>query len=156
MTGPARDGGTAPGECVGIIVVSHGPLAAALKETLAVLHPGEPTALEALSLAWDEAPEKASSRLEKAIGSADRGRGVVILTDMFGGTPSNLALAFLERGRVEIVSGVNLPMVVKARAMAHEGREAHAIAHALVEKGRRAIQAASEALEAERREAAKS
>jgi PTS system mannose-specific IIA component len=156
VTGSGTEGEASPGESVGIVVVSHGPLAAALKETLAVLHPGEPTALEALSLAWDESPEKASSRLEKAIGTADRGRGVVILTDMFGGTPSNLALAFLERGRVEIVSGVNLPMVVKARAMARDGRDAHSIAHALVEKGRRAIQAASDALEAERRGNSKS
>ena len=136
---------------VGILVVSHGPLAAALKETVNVLQPEESSEVMALSLAWDEAPEKASSRLEKAIASADQGRGVVLMTDMFGGTPSNLALAFLERGRIEIVSGVNLPMVVKARTLARSGQEPHAIAHALVEKGRRAIHAASEALETDRR-----
>jgi len=140
-----------PAGPVGILVVSHGPLAAALKETVAVLQPEETSDVMALSLAWDEAPEKASSRLEKAIAAADRGRGVVLMTDMFGGTPSNLALAFLEKDRVEIVSGVNLPMVVKARAMARDGKEPREIAHALVEKGRRAIQAASEALETERR-----
>ena len=106
--------------------------------------------MTALSLGWDEAPEKASVRLEKAIAAANRGRGVVLLTDMFGGTPSNLALAFLEKGRIEIVSGVNLSMVVKARSLAASGQAPHAIAHAIVEKGRRAIQAASEALETER------
>jgi PTS system mannose-specific IIA component len=109
-----------------------------------MLEPEESGDVGALSLAWDEAPEKASRRLEKAIAAADHGRGVVLLTDMFGGTPSNLALAFLEAGKVEIVSGVNLPMVVKARALAREGKDAREIARTLVERGRRAILAAAE------------
>ncbi len=132
---------------VGLVLVSHGPLAAALRDTVRVLEPDATDEVEAVSLAWDESPEKASQRLEKAISSANRGRGVVLLTDMFGGTPSNLALAFLDRGKVEIVSGVNLPMVVKARALAREGKDPHTIAHALVDRGRRAIVAASELME---------
>jgi PTS system mannose-specific IIA component len=136
---------------VGVVLISHGPLAAALKDTVRVLEPEDPGEIDALSLAWDEAPEKASARLEKAIGRADRGKGVVILTDMFGGTPSNLALAFLDRGKVEIVSGMNLPMVLRARGLAREGRDPHSIAHALVDRGRRAILAASELMEGERR-----
>lgn len=136
---------------VGIVLISHGPLAAALRETVRVLEPDEAAEIDALSLAWDEAPEKASSRLEKALGRADHGKGVVILTDMFGGTPSNLALAFLEHGKVEIVSGMNLPMVLKARGLAKDGRDPHFIAHALVDRGRRAILAASEVMEAERK-----
>jgi PTS system mannose-specific IIA component len=136
---------------VSIVLVSHGPLAAALRETVRVLEPDETSEIDALSLAWDEAPEKASGRLEKALGRADHGKGVVILTDMFGGTPSNLALAFLDHGKIEIVSGMNLPMVLKARGMAREGRDPHFIAHALVERGRRAILAASELMETERR-----
>ncbi len=138
---------------VGLLLLSHGPLADALRETVQVLEPetGEP--LGALSLAWDEAPESASERLQKAIARADRGRGVVLLTDMFGGTPSNLALAFLQKGRVEIVTGVNLPMVVKARALAREGKDASEMAHTLVEKGRRAIVAAGELMETEKRTA---
>jgi PTS system mannose-specific IIA component len=109
-----------------------------------MLEPDEPDDLGALSLAWDEAPEAASRRLEKAITEVDKGKGVVLLTDMFGGTPSNLALAFLEPGTVEIVSGTNLPMVVKARSLAREGRSPRDIAHTLVERGRRAIVAAGE------------
>ncbi|MCC6128657.1 MAG: PTS sugar transporter subunit IIA [Acidobacteria bacterium] len=137
---------------VGLVVISHGPLAAALCETVKVLESCDSTdPLEALSLAWDEVPEEAGRKLEQKISAADRGRGVVILTDMFGGTPSNLALAFLERGRVEIVSGVNLPMVMKARAMSREGKDPHMIAHTLVEKGRRAILAASDLMESEHR-----
>lgn len=136
---------------VGLVLVSHGPLAAALRETVKVLEPEEPDDLHAISLAWDESPEAASQRLEKAIARANGGRGVILLTDMFGGTPSNLALAFLEKGRVEIVSGVNLPMVVKARALVREGKEPREIAHLLVDKGRRSILAAAELMETERR-----
>ena len=129
---------------VGLLLLSHGPLANALRETVHMLEPDEPDDLGALSLAWDESPEAASRRLEKAIAEVNRGKGVVLLTDMFGGTPSNLALAFLEPGTIEIVSGTNLPMVVKARALAREGRSPREIAHLLVERGRRAIVAAAE------------
>jgi mannose PTS system EIIA component len=132
---------------VGLLLVSHGPLADALKETVHVLEPDEETELESLSMAWDESPEHASRRLEKAISAADRGAGVVLMTDMFGGTPSNLAIAFLAPGRVEIVSGMNLPMVVKARALAREGKGPRDIAQTLVARGRRAIVAAGELLE---------
>ncbi|HKC25980.1 MAG TPA: PTS fructose transporter subunit IIA [Thermoanaerobaculia bacterium] len=140
----------APAPHVGLLLVSHGPLADALKETVHVLEPEEETELEALSLAWDEAPEKASRRLEKAIAAADHGNGVVLLTDMFGGTPSNLAIAFLSPGRVEIVSGMNLPMVVKARSLSREGKSPREIAQTLVARGRRAIVAAGELLDGER------
>jgi PTS system mannose-specific IIA component len=138
---------------VGILLLSHGPLADALRDTVQVLEPEPGDPLGALSLAWDEAPEFASERLQKAIAKADRGRGVVLLTDMFGGTPSNLALAFLQKGRVEIVTGVNLPMVVKARALAREGKDVAEMARTLVEKGRRAIVAAGELMETEKRTA---
>jgi PTS system mannose-specific IIA component len=138
---------------VGLLLLSHGPLADALRETVQVLEPDTGEPLGALSLAWDEAPESASERLQKAIAKADRGRGVVLLTDMFGGTPSNLALAFLKKGRVEIVTGVNLPMVVKARALARDGKDPAEMAHTLVEKGRRAIVAAGELMETEKRTA---
>jgi mannose PTS system EIIA component len=132
---------------VGIILVSHGPLAEALRDTVKTLEPDETDDVNALSLAWDEAPEKASIRLEKAIASSDNGAGVVILTDMFGGTPSNLALAFLDPGRVEIVSGVNLAMIVKARELGRQEKSPREIAHLLVERGRRAIVAAAELIE---------
>ena len=136
---------TAPsGPAVGLLLLSHGPLANALKETVHMLEPDEPDEIGALSLAWNEATEAATRRLEKAIAEADRGRGVVLLTDMFGGTPSNLALAFLEPGRFEIVTGINLPMVIKARALARDGKSPREIAHVLVERGRRAIVAAAE------------
>ncbi len=132
------------GPRTGLLLLSHGPLADALRETVRVLEPEETDDVRALSLAWDESPEHASARLQEAIETADHGGGVVLLTDMFGGTPSNLALAFLDPAHVEIVSGVNLPMVVKARALARDGKGPREIAHTLVERGRRAIVAAAE------------
>ena len=150
MKNPA---GHDPDPRVGLLLLSHGPLADALRETVQVLEPEPAEPLGALSLAWDEAPESASERLQKAIAKADRGRGVVLLTDMFGGTPSNLALAFLQKGRIEIVTGVNLPMVVKARALARAGTDPAEMARILVEKGRRAIVAAGELMETESRPA---
>ena len=142
-----------PDARVGLLLLSHGPLADALRETVQVLEPEPSEPLGALSLAWDEAPESASERLQKAIAAADRGRGVVLLTDMFGGTPSNLALAFLQKGRIEIVTGVNLPMVVKARSLARSRTDPSEMARILVEKGRRSIVAAGELMETESRSA---
>jgi PTS system mannose-specific IIA component len=129
---------------VGLLLLSHGPLAEALRETIRILEPDEPDDVGALSLEWDESTEKASRRLEKAIAACDKGAGVVLLTDLFGGTPSNLALAYLEPGRVEIVSGANLPMLIKARSLARDGKNPGEIARTLVERGRRAILAAAE------------
>ena len=140
MTAPA----TPAKPPVGLLLLSHGPLAEALRETIRILEPDEHDDVGALSLKWDESAEKASRRLEKAIAACDKGGGVVLITDLFGGTPSNLALAFLDPGRVEIVSGVNLAMLIRARSHARDGRTAGEIAHALVERGRRAILAATD------------
>src|SRR5512140_680532 len=131
---------------VGVLLLSHGPLAEALRKTALEVEPEGAGALVALQIDSAEKTEAASRRLEKALSAADAGNGVVVLTDMFGGTPSNVALAFLSPDRVEIVSGMNLPMVLKARVLSREGKGAHAIAHELVEKGRRAIVAAAELL----------
>lgn len=137
-----------PAPLVGLLLLSHGPLAEALRKTGAEVEPGPGgPSLSALSIDSSEDAAHGSRRLERALAAADTGRGVVVLTDMFGGTPSNLALAFLSRDRVEIVSGMNLPMVLKARALALEGKGPHEIAHELVEKGRKAIVAAAELLE---------
>lgn len=136
-----------PSAHVGILLLSHGPLAEALRKTALDVEPEGGGALASLQLDGGEKPESSSRKLEKALAAADQGRGVVLLTDMFGGTPSNIALAFLSPDKVEIVSGMNLPMVVKARILAREGRGAHDIAHELVEKGRRSIVAAAELLE---------
>ena len=131
---------------VRILLLSHGPLADALRDTVQVLESDAgDQPLGSLSLAWDEAPEHASERLQKAIGRADRGRGVVLLTDMFGGTPSNLAISFMDQYRVEVITGVNLPMIIKAASQA-DGETAASLAQKICEKGKSNITVASQFL----------
>jgi PTS system mannose-specific IIA component len=84
-------------------------------------------------------------RIEKALREADQGRGVLLLVDMFGGTPSNLCLSFLEERRVEVVTGVNLPMLVKV-ARVDEGMPLHEVAELARDYGRRNISVASDVL----------
>ena len=79
--------------------------------------------------------------------------GVIIFTDMFGGTPSNISLLFLEKGRVEVVTGVNLPMVVKFASMQRDARDVASLAHVIMEKGSKAIRVASDLLAAEKKAA---
>ena len=92
----------------------------------------------------DEAREKIRQALER-LGTV---HGVIIFTDMFGGTPSNLSLSFLEKDRVEIVTGVNLPMVVKFASMAQGAQDLATLAHVISEKGSKAIRVASDLLAA--------
>lgn len=97
---------------VGVLILSHGNLARELlsaAETVA----GHPQSFEALTLSWTEEVSEARGRVGEALRRLDEGDGVLILTDMFGNTPSNVALSFEEPGKVEVVSGVNLPMVVR-------------------------------------------
>jgi PTS system mannose-specific IIA component len=97
---------------IGIVVVTHGQLASELV-TAAEMIVGEIPGITAVSIGWHDELENAHRDIEEAIQRVESGRGTVILTDMFGGTPSNLSLAFLEKDRVEVVSGVNLPMLIK-------------------------------------------
>jgi PTS system mannose-specific IIA component len=71
-------------------------------------------------MGWQESPEDAERDIEAAIARVESGKGTVVLTDMFGGTPTNLSLAFLEKGRVEVVTGVNLPMLIRLASLREE------------------------------------
>ena len=90
-------------------------------------------------------PSELRERLEKALLEVDHGAGVLILADMFGGTPSNLCLSFLEEGRIEVVTGVNLPMLVKV-ARSREDKSIHDLAELACEYGRKNISVASDLL----------
>jgi len=97
---------------IGVLILSHYRLAdefiAALRHIV-----GEVPHVRAIGLdPAATAPEEMRAQIDKAIREVDQGKGVLVLVDMFGGTPSNLSLAFLEEGRVEVVTGVNLPMLV--------------------------------------------
>lgn len=108
MTG---DPGAAVRPPLGLLVVTHGGLAFELVRALERLL-GSAEGMRALSLGWDDDLPAARKAVQEAIAAVDRGAGVLILTDMFGGTPTNVTLSLLREG-VEIVTGVNLPMLVK-------------------------------------------
>ncbi len=97
---------------VGAVVVTHGQLG---QELVAVAQTivGETSHIEAVSIGWNDDVEESKKRIEEAVRKVDQGKGVIILTDMFGGTPSNLSLPLLQRNELEIITGVNLPMVIK-------------------------------------------
>jgi PTS system mannose-specific IIA component len=133
---------------VGVVVVTHGQLANELLNAAEMIV-GDLPGFTAVSIGWHDDVDVAREAIERAIARVMAPLGVLILTDMFGGTPSNLGLAFLEKGRVEVVTGVNLPMLLKL-AKAPEETDLSALARALCEHGRTAIRVASDLLRADR------
>lgn len=97
---------------VGVLILTHGPMAAELLAAAKKIA-GELEHFEALTLDWAEGVDPARHKVGAAIDRLDLGEGVLVLTDIFGGTPSNIAMSLAEPGRVEVISGVNLPMVVR-------------------------------------------
>jgi PTS system mannose-specific IIA component len=139
---------------IGALIVTHGTLA---NELLNAARKIESTVgvIEAVPLEWtdtvDEAREKIRLALERIGEGMGENNGVIIFTDMFGGTPSNISLSFLEKNRVEIITGVNLPMVVKFAMLQQDGKDLTALAHVISERGSKSIRVASDLLTAERR-----
>ncbi len=99
---------------IGILVFSHGALATELLAAARTIDPGLDSSSAALALPWDADSEEGVRLLRRHLKQLNDGSGVLVLTDMFGGTATNLALPFLEPGSVEVITGVNLPMLVKA------------------------------------------
>ncbi|MDQ1347019.1 MAG: mannose system component [Acidobacteriota bacterium] len=121
-----------------VLVVTHGRMAQELlaaAETIAGVRPD----IRALSLDWDEGSDAARARIAQAVAELDRGEGVLILTDMFGSTPSNAAIALAVPGKIEVVTGVNLPMVVRMSCSSVLPATLVETARWLEEKGRRSI-----------------
>ena len=131
---------------LGLLVVSHGRLAEELVNAVRTIV-GPVEALEAVSIGWNDEVEESARRIEEAIRRVDCGQGVLLLTDMFGGTPTNLALSLHEEGKIEIVTGVNLPMLIKF-ANLREQLDLQAAAGRIAEQGRGAIHVASHFLKA--------
>ncbi len=97
---------------VGALVVTHGQLGQELVSAAQAIV-GEISYSAAVSIGWNDDVDESKKKIEQAVAEVDQGKGVIILTDMFGGTPSNLSLPLLKRNEVDIVTGVNLPMVIK-------------------------------------------
>jgi mannose PTS system EIIA component len=132
---------------IGLVVVTHGRLAEEfLSAAEHVVGPQE--RVKAVSIGPDDDMEKRRQDILEAAKEVDDGEGVIILTDMFGGTPSNLAIAVMEKANAEVVAGVNLPMLIKLASARAEGDldEAVKAAH---EAGRKYINVASWVLSGE-------
>ena len=129
---------------IGYLIVTHYQLAEEFLRAL-VLIQGDLEHFRAIGLDPSMQPDEMRVQIEKALHEVDRGQGVLILVDMFGGTPSNLCLAFLEAGRVEVVTGLNLPMLVKV-ANVRDDLSLHEVAEIAREYGRRNISVASDIL----------
>jgi len=126
---------------LGLLVVTHGRLAEELVASTEIVV-GKVPALEAVSIDWNDDADDAATRISEARERVDDGEGVLVLTDMFGGTPTNLAFSLHEPGRLEIVTGVNLPMLIKFTNLREEMSLGDAAEH-IAEKGRESIQVAS-------------
>ena len=97
---------------IGLVLVTHGRLAAEFITAMEhVVGPQE--AIEAVCIGPDDDMEARRKDIAEAIKTVDQGKGVIILTDLFGGTPSNLAISLLDTGRVEVIAGINLPMLIR-------------------------------------------
>jgi PTS system mannose-specific IIA component len=130
---------------IGLLVVTHGGLAEELVAAVRKIV-GQIESLGAVSIDWDDDAGEAAQRIEQGIRNVEREAGVLILTDMFGGTPTNLALSQHDGGEVEVITGVNLPMLIKY-ANLHGKPSLSEAALGIAEQGREAIQVASEVLE---------
>lgn len=97
---------------IGLVLISHGNLAHEMKAAMEHVV-GEQEAVETVAIFPQDDMEKRRSEIIEKIDAVDKGRGVVVLTDMFGGTPSNLAISIMEKKNIEVLAGMNLPMLIK-------------------------------------------
>ena len=132
---------------VGILVITHQRLAEEFIATAALIV-GDIENCVGLSLDPDLPVEDLRQQIDEAMDRVNDGDGVIVLTDMFGGTPSNLSLSFLNNEGIEVVTGVNLPMLLKL-AQSREGHRVDELARIIKDYGRRSISLASEILDQE-------
>jgi mannose PTS system EIIA component len=135
---------------IGALIVTHGNLAYELLNAARQIE-ADVSGIEAVPLDWNDTVDQAREKIAAGLEKIGRDRAVIIFTDMFGGTPSNISLSFLEQGRIEIVTGVNLPMIVKFAMVKEESKDVSTLAHVISEKGSKAIRVASDLLTAEKR-----
>jgi PTS system mannose-specific IIA component len=135
---------------IGILIVTHRQLGDALIDCTEFILGKRPDAMDAISIDLSENAGDLRHKLENGIKRLKADSGVLILTDMFGGTPSNLSYAFLEEGRIEVISGVNLPIVIKAVNMRQE-KSLTELAEQLESFGKRSISMASGILKGNKR-----
>ncbi len=130
---------------IGGVIVSHGQVAGELLAAAETVV-GTLSHITAVSIGWHDDVEMAKDEISRAISKVSEGVGVLLLTDMFGGTPTNISAMFIKENEVEIVTGVNLPMVIK---LASQNKEMNLVelARDIEEQGKQAICRTSQLLE---------
>ncbi|MBP1765919.1 MAG: system component [Candidatus Aminicenantes bacterium] len=126
---------------IGGIIVSHGRLAEELLNALTIIL-GEAPNIEAISIGWYDDVEDSKKKISQCLKRVDQKNGVIIFTDMFGGTPSNLSFSFLRDNQVEIITGINLPMLIKFVSL-QRSNNLKDVAKKVVEQGKKNIHLAS-------------
>jgi PTS system mannose-specific IIA component len=126
---------------IGGIIVSHGKLAEELLNALTIIL-GEVVNMEAISIGWYDDVEDSKRKINQSLKRVDQKNGVLIFTDMFGGTPSNLSFSFLKDEKIEIITGVNLPMLIKFVSL-QRNNKLREVAKKVVEQGKKNIHLAS-------------
>ena len=135
---------------IGIVIVTHCQLGEALIGAAEFIMGSQPESLESVSIDLSENAEKLRNKISQGIKKVEGQEGVLILTDMFGGTPSNLSYSFLEEGRIEVLSGVNLPVLIQAANM-REKMKLDQLASDLESFGKKSISLASGILKGNKR-----
>ena len=130
---------------VGIVLVGHCNLAEEFYKVVRTIV-GEVENICPVYVDLNEPPEDSIKKIAKAIQKVDKGAGALVLTDMFGGTPSNLSLSFLKEGKVEVLTGVNLPILIRLITLREHGKDLSELARDLKSYGRKNICIASEIL----------
>jgi mannose PTS system EIIA component len=129
---------------IGALVVTHGHLGQELVAAAEMIV-GEISHIKAVTIGWHDDVNDARKDIEKHLAEVESGSGVLILTDMFGGTPSNIALSFHDPGKVDVLTGVNLPMIIKIAGQ-KEGDTLESLARIVRDQGRSSISMASDFL----------
>jgi len=134
---------------VGVVLVTHHGLGREFVNSLKQIVPSAPD-FGTVPIDPDQSVDDMRNAIAKALAAADEGRGVLVLTDMFGGTPSNISLSFMKEHRVEVVTGVNLPMLIKLASLT-EDKPLEELAPFIKGYGQRNIKVACEILPEEER-----
>ena len=133
---------------IGVVVITHGQLAIELVNAAEMIV-GDLPQFTAVSIGWHDDASDAREEVARAVERVQSEAGVLLLTDMFGGTPSNVGMTFLELNRVEVITGVNLPMLIKLASI-RRSQDLLAVAREMRDHGRSAIWVASDLLRGEK------
>lgn len=136
---------------IGIVIVTHSQLGDALIGAAEFIIGNRPEAMESVSIDLTQNADKLRAKIARGIKKVEGQEGILILTDMFGGTPSNLSYSFLEEGHIEVLSGVNLPILIQAANLRDKNMKLGELAAKLEVFGKKSISLASGILKGNKR-----